>query len=78
MLYKMTHVQVTEESKYKRRMHFCNWLFLAEYDSVLDPELPFFSDEAWFHLSGCFNLRQTSEVPLHDQKIGVWCAITAT
>jgi hypothetical protein len=22
--------------------------------------------------------RQTFEVPLHDQKIGVWCAITAS
>jgi hypothetical protein len=23
-------------------------------------------------------MRQTFEVPLHDQKIGMWCAITAT
>jgi hypothetical protein len=59
----------------------------AVYDGVLDPKLTFFTDEAWFHLSGYINAqnnrywssinpRQTFEVPLHDQNIGVWCAIT--
>jgi hypothetical protein len=58
----------------------------ALHDGVLDPELTFFIDEAWFHLSGYIsaqnnrywsriNPRQTFELPLHDQKIGVWCAI---
>jgi hypothetical protein len=68
-------------------MHFCNWFLQAVHDGVLDPKLTFFTDEAWFHLSGyinaqnnrywsSINLKQTFEVPLHDQKISVWCAIT--
>jgi hypothetical protein len=61
----------------------------AVHDGILDPKLTFFTDEAWFHLSGYINVqnnrywssinpRQTFEVPLHDQKIGVWCVITAS
>jgi hypothetical protein len=68
-------------------MYFCSWL-LGEHD-VLDSELTFVTDEAWLFLSGCvsaqnnrycnsINLRQTLEVPLHDQMIGVCCAITTT
>jgi hypothetical protein len=56
---------------------------------VLDPKLTSFTDEASLHLSGHIsaqnnrqwsniNPRQTSEVPLYDQKICVWCTITAT
>jgi hypothetical protein len=85
----MTQVQVIEECDYGRRMHFCNWFLQAVHDGVLDPKLTFFTDEAWFHLSGYINAqnngywssikpKQTFEVPLHDQKIGVWCAITAS
>jgi hypothetical protein len=87
--YKITQVQVIEESDYGRRMHFCNWFLQAVHDGILDPKLTFFTDEAWFHLSwyinaqnnrywSSINPRQTFEVPLHDQKIGVWCAITAS
>jgi hypothetical protein len=72
-----------------RRTHFCNWFLQAVHDGVLDSEFTFFTDEAWFHLSGYINAqsnrywsssnpKQTFEVPLHDQKIGVWCAITAS
>jgi hypothetical protein len=88
-LYKITKVQVIEEGDYGRRMHFCKWFLQAVHDSVLDPKRTFFTDEAWFHLSGyisaqnnrywsSINPRQTFEVPLHNQKIGVWCAITAS
>jgi hypothetical protein len=87
--YKITQVQVTEECDYGRRTHFCNWCLQAVHDGVLDPKLTFFADEAWFHLSGyiiaqnnwywsSINPKQTFEVLLHDQKIGVWCAITAS
>jgi hypothetical protein len=48
--YKTTQIQETE-SDYKRRKQFCNWIFKAEYDSVLDPLLTSVTDEAWFHLS---------------------------
>ena len=51
----------------------------------LDPLLYFISDEAWFHLSRYVNSQNTHywssenphvihETPLHDLKIGVWCA----
>ena len=47
----------------------------------------FFTDEVWFHLSGYVNTQnsrtwatenphETFEKPLHDQKIGVWCAVS--
>jgi hypothetical protein len=87
--YKITRVQVIEEYDYGRRTHFCNWFLQAVHDGALDPKLTFFTEEAWFHLSGYINAqsnkywssinpKQTFEVPLHDQKIGVWCAITAS
>jgi hypothetical protein len=53
--YKITQVQVIEDGDYGRRMHFCNWFLQAVHDRVLDPELSFFTDEAWFHLSGYIN-----------------------
>jgi hypothetical protein len=87
--YKITQVQVIEEGDYGRRTQFFNWFFQAVHDGVLNPKLIFFTDEAWFHLSGYINYqknrywssinpRQAFEVPLHDQKIGVWCAIIAS
>jgi hypothetical protein len=87
--YKITQVQVIEECDYGRRTHFCNCFLQEVHGGVLDPKLTFFTDEAWFHLSGYINAqnnrywssinpKQTFEVPFHDQKIGVWCAITAS
>jgi hypothetical protein len=85
-VYETTQVQVTEEDDAMRRMRFCNWFLQAVYDSVLAPELTFFTDEAWFHLRGCIsiqnnrywstiNLRQTFEAPFHNLMFGVRCAI---
>jgi hypothetical protein len=70
------------------REHILQLVLCAVHDSVLDPKLTFFAHETSFHLSGCIsgqnssywtsiNLRQTSEVPLHDQVTGMWWAITA-
>jgi hypothetical protein len=75
--------------RFREKNAFLTGFLRAVHDSVLDPELKFFTDEAWFYLSGyiivqnnrywsSINPRQTFEVPLHDQKIGVWCAITAS
>jgi hypothetical protein len=75
--------------RYVERTHFCNWVLWAVYDGVLDPELAYFTDEVGFHFSeymsfqnsGCWSItnpRQNSEVPLHDQKICVWCDIIST
>ena len=69
------------------RRNFCNWYLQAIHDGVVDPMLVFFSDETWFHLSGYVNSQNNRfwslenphnihEVPLHDVKIGVWCAIS--
>jgi hypothetical protein len=71
--YIITQIQVIEEGDYGRRTYFCNWFFQAVHDGVLDPKLTFFTDEAWFHLSGyisaqnnrycsSINPRQTFEV----------------
>lgn len=68
-------------------MHFCNW-FLQTARHI-NQKLTFFTDEAWFHLSGyvndqnnkywsSINLIHTFEVPFHNHKICEWCAITAT
>lgn len=70
-------------------MHFCNCFLQAVYNNVLDPKLPPFIDEAWFHLSGymsgqnkrccsSISLRNPSEVPLHEKNTGVWNATIAT
>ena len=50
-------------------------------------EVIFFSDEAWFLLSGYVNSQNSRvwsaenphtilESPLHDVKVGAWCAIS--
>jgi hypothetical protein len=87
LLYKMRQVSVTADGDCKR-MHFCNWFLWAVHDSFLDPKLTFFIAKAWFHLSGhmnahnnrywsSINLKQISEVLLHEQKFSALCAITA-
>jgi hypothetical protein len=86
---KIRQVQATEEGYYRGRMYFCNWFLQAVHDGLLNPKLTFFTEEAWFLLTGrisaqnnrywsSINQRQTFEVPLHNQEIGVWCAITTT
>jgi hypothetical protein len=52
----------------------------------MDPQLLFMTDEAWFHVSGhviAQNVRRwsdenphtTQKVPLHREKVGVWCVV---
>jgi inhibitor of nuclear factor kappa-B kinase subunit alpha len=58
------------------------------HDGLVDPQLLFITDEAYFHLSGYVNSQNTRiwsdenprsvhQIPLHDIKIGVWCAVSA-
>jgi hypothetical protein len=35
------------------RVHFCSWFLQSVIKGEVDPQLMFFSDEAWFHLQGC-------------------------
>jgi len=67
----------------KKKGEVCEW-----WRNIL--KLVLFSDEACFHFSGCVasqhnnyqsvekNLTLINEVPLHDIKVGVWCATSAT
>ena len=68
-------------------MQFCVWFqnFINQNPGILD--LTWFTDEAWFHLSGYINSQNTRiwaeknphtlhAEPLHAQKIVVWCAVS--
>jgi hypothetical protein len=46
-----------EEGDWMRRTHICNLFLPAVHDSLLDQNLNFFTDEAWFHLMGYINTR---------------------
>jgi hypothetical protein len=80
---RVTCVQELKEADKKKRMDYCGYILNKISDEELDPML---SDEAWFHVSGHVNSRNTRywsaenphmlhQEPLHDQKIGVWCAV---
>ena len=84
--YKM-HVHILRAHDAESRVNFCKWFtaFLAgKGENILDKT--FFTDGAWFHLSGYVNsqnLRIWStdnpyvfhEKPLRDQTVGIWCAL---
>lgn len=85
--YKMTVVQELHPVDFEKRVEFCTWFNenLANNNEILN--LTFFSDEAWFHLSGYVNSQNYRtwstenphnyiEVPLHSIKIGVWVAMS--
>jgi hypothetical protein len=70
------------------RINFCNWFHRSVHDGEVDPQLVFFSDEAWFSLCGevisqnnqywsAENTRLIHEFLIHGKKIGVWYAISA-
>jgi hypothetical protein len=57
-------------------------------EGEVDPQLAFFSDEAWFNLQGYINKQNnhywgslnphlSHEVLFHPGKVGVWCAASA-
>jgi hypothetical protein len=53
------------------RVHFCSWFLHFVFEGEIDPQLTFFSDEAWLHLQGhtsywtSHNPHLTHELPLH-------------
>lgn len=68
-----------------RRIEFCNW-FQNNLNNEAALNTVFFSDEAWFYLSGYVNSQNMRwwssenphffvEQPLHPQKVGVWVGI---
>jgi hypothetical protein len=80
-------VQKRKQQDYDKRITYCRWLqtFIDENPVILD--YTWFSDEAWFHLSGYVNSQNTRlwgsenphalfEEPLQSQKVGVFCALS--
>lgn len=71
---------------FEKRVEYCQWFNLnLRNDDMLD--ITFFSDEAWFHLSGYVNSQNFRiwsaenphvfhETQLHPIKIGVWIAMS--
>ena len=85
--YKVTCVQELKLPDKEKRLQYCRWLLSVVEEGPLDSLLYFTSDEAWFHLYvNSQNTRYCSsenphvihETPLHDLKIGVWCAVSET
>ena len=85
--YRIRCVQEQKLPDEAKRLQFCRWLLSTVEEGRMDPLLYFMSDEAWFHLSGYVNSQNTRywssknwhvihEMPLHDLKIGVWCAVS--
>jgi hypothetical protein len=86
--YKTKVVYALKEHDPVARIHFYNWFLQSVHDGEVDPQLVFFSDEAWFSLRGHVNSQNNRhwsaenpgvihELSLHDEKIGVWCAMNA-
>ena len=85
--YRMTAVHELKEPDKIKRVRYCNWLLhVVERDPDI-LKVTWFTDEAWFHLSGYVNSQNTRvwasenphvfhESPLHSEKVGVWCAIS--
>lgn len=85
--YKTSVMHTLKESDYAQRSLFCDWLIAVTEDDPQFLKTCFWSDEAWFHLSGYMNSQNTRcwlsenphqfiETSLHPQKIGVWAAMS--
>ncbi|KAJ8886234.1 hypothetical protein PR048_012443 [Dryococelus australis] len=83
------HVRCVQElkgrDKYKCLVYWFRSFF--DYHGIVLLDKVFFTDEAWFHLSGYVNNQNSRiwsfanphvlhEKLLHCQKIGVWCAVS--
>lgn len=83
--YRMTSVHELLPIDPPRRLQYCEWFSNVLNDELLD--ITFYSDEAWFHLTGYVNSQNMrmwsaenphiyTETSLHPQKIGVWVAMS--
>jgi hypothetical protein len=83
--YRLTAVQELHVNDLPQRLNYCQWFLNTIPDDVL--EKTFFTDEAYFHLSGYVNSQNMrmwssqnphffTEAPHYPQKIGVWAAIS--
>lgn len=74
---------------YEKRIDFSNFILIQIDGDIQFIDKLIFSDEAWFSLSDDINSQncrfwcqenphQYIEVPLHDQRVMVWAAITSS
>jgi hypothetical protein len=86
--YKTTVIHVLQPHDPASRVHFFSWFLQSVIEGEINPQLTFFSDEAWFHFQGYINTQNncywssqyphlTHEVLLHSVKIGFLCAVSA-
>jgi hypothetical protein len=79
--YKTTVIHALQPGDPASRVHFCSRFLQSVVGGEIDPQLTFFSDEAWFHLQGYINTRNsrkpylTHDFLFHPVKAGVWCAL---
>jgi hypothetical protein len=80
--YKTTVIQPLQPCDPANRVYFYSWFLQSVVKGEIDPQLTFFSDEAWFHLQGYISMQNnrywsspnphlTHEVLLHPVKVGV-------
>jgi hypothetical protein len=85
--YRVSVVQELKPRDLVKRLCYCQWILDNVSKGFIDPFLFISTDEAWFHLSGYVNSQNTRhwathnphesrQKPLHDLKIGVWCAVS--
>lgn len=85
--YRISVKHELKPADYANRRAFCRWFLNFTHRSRTVLDLCFFSDEAWFHLSGYVNSQNYRiwsaenphtyrETALHPEKIGVWCAMS--
>lgn len=84
--YKISTVQELLPLDHNRRLEYCHWFNNnLRDDNILN--ISFFSDEAWFHLTGYINAQnyriwsaenphEFRETQLHPVKVGVWLAMS--
>jgi hypothetical protein len=86
--YKTTVIHTLQPRDAAGRVRFYSWFLQSVVGGEVNPQLTFFSDEAWFHLQGYINTRNnrywnsqnphlTHEAALRPVKFDVCCAVIA-
>lgn len=85
--YKVQICQKLHEGDFARRVTFCEWLLRKHAENANFIQNLIVSDEAHFALNGCVNKqnvrfwgtenpKELREVPLHSERVTVWCGMT--